>query len=153
MITSTVRDLSNGVGSTMPSETVAALFIDAVRLERASSARQLPGVRFQAIHYKPFYGRFHGRYVDEPLQGLRLRVIDVQQCRPLSTSAAILETLRGLYPRQIGSVDDRTLGTHRGDTTLRRQLEQGLSAEEIADSWAEEQSASAADRQRGLLYD
>ena len=149
MIPSTVRDLNNGVGSTMPFETVAAPFIDAVRLERALSARQLPGVRFQAIHYKPFYGR----YANAPLQGVRLRIIDAQQFRPLFTSVAILETLRELYPRQIKFVDDRTLGTHWGNTALRRQLEQGLGAEAIAASWTEEQSAFAADRQRALLYD
>jgi len=149
MITSTVRDLNNGVGSTMPFETVAAPFIDAARLERALTARQLPGVRVQAIHYKPFYGR----YANVPVQGVRLRVIDAQQFRPLFTAVAIVQTLRELHPKQIKFVDDRTLGTHWGSTDLRRQLEQGLSAEAIADSWAVDHSAFAADRQLALIYD
>jgi len=149
MITSTLRDLNNGVGSTMPFETIAAPFINAVQLERALSARGLPGVRFQAIHYKPFYGR----YVNASLQGVRLRVIDMQQFRPLFTAVAIVETLRELYPKHIKFVDDRTLGTHWGSTDLRRQLEQGLSAEAIADSWAVDHSAFAADRQLALIYD
>ena len=106
-------------------------------------------MRFQAIHYKPFYGR----YANEALQGVRLRVIDAQQFRPLFTSVAILETLRELYPRQIKFVDDRTLGTHWGNTALRRQLEEGLGAEAIAASWADEHLTFAADRQRALLYD
>ena len=149
MITSTVRDLNNGVGSTMPFETVAAPFIDAARLERALNARQLPGVRFQAIHYKPFYGR----YANAPLQGVRLRVIDSQQFRPLFTAVAIVETLRELHPKQIKFLDDRTLGTHWGNTALRKQLEQGLSAEAIAATWAEEHPVFAADRQLALIYD
>jgi uncharacterized protein YbbC (DUF1343 family) len=149
MITSTVRDLNNGVGSTMPFETVAAPFIDAVRLERALNERQLPGVRFQAIHYKPFYGR----YANAPLQGVRLRVIDSQQFRPLFTAVAIVETLRELHPKQIKFLDDRTLGTHWGNTALRKQLQQGLSAEAIAATWAEEHPVFAADRQLALIYD
>ncbi|MBU3673142.1 MAG: DUF1343 domain-containing protein [Sinobacteraceae bacterium] len=149
MITSTVRDLNNGVGSTMPFETVAAPFIDAVRLEQALSARNLPGVRFQAIHYKPFYGR----YANAPLQGVRLRVVEAENFRPLFTAVAIVETLRNLYPKQIKFVDDRTLGTHWGNTALRRQLEQGLGAEAIARSWAEEHAGFSAARQQALLYE
>ncbi|MBM4232411.1 MAG: DUF1343 domain-containing protein, partial [Gammaproteobacteria bacterium] len=65
MVASTVKDINEGVGSTMPFEIIGATFLDAARLEESLQALRLPGVLFQAIHYKPFYGK----YRDAPMQG------------------------------------------------------------------------------------
>ncbi|NBO73037.1 MAG: DUF1343 domain-containing protein [Gammaproteobacteria bacterium] len=149
MVAATVKDINEGVGSTMPFEIVGGTFLEATRLEEALQALQLPGVLFQAIHYKPFYGR----YRDTPMQGVRLRITNPSNYRPLRTAVAILATLRKLYPERIAFRDDRALGTHWGDLNLRRQLEAGMDSAEIANSWHEATQDFATARQRALLYD
>ncbi len=104
---------------------------------------------FQAIHYKPFYGK----YRDAPMQGVRLRITDSSRYRPLHTAVAILATLRKLYPERLAFRDDRAIGTHWGDLNLRRQLEAGVDSTAIANSWREATQDFAIARQRALLYD
>ncbi len=149
MVASTVKDINEGVGSTMPFEIIGGTFLEATRLEEALQALELPGVLFQAIHYKPFYGK----YRDAPMQGVRLRITDSSRYRPLHTAVAILATLRKLYPERLAFRDDRAIGTHWGDLNLRRQLEAGVDSTAIANSWREATQDFAIARQRALLYD
>jgi len=149
MVASTVKEINEGVGSTMPFEIIGAPFFNANRLEQSLQALQLPGVRFQAIHYKPFYGK----YRDVAMQGVRLRVTDPAAYRPLYTAIAVLVTLRKLHPDRFVFRDERAIGTHWGSLALRQQLEAGLDAPAIARSWALESKDFATSRQRALLYD
>lgn len=149
MVASTIQDVNEGVGSTMPFEIIGATFLNATRLEETLLALQLPGVRFQAIHYKPFYGK----YRNAPMQGVRLRITDPGAYRPLHTAVAILATLRKLYPERFVLRDDRAIGTHWGNLDLRGQLESGLDADAITRIWATETADFAIARQQALLYD
>ncbi|MFM8845742.1 MAG: exo-beta-N-acetylmuramidase NamZ domain-containing protein [Gammaproteobacteria bacterium] len=149
MVASTVKDINEGVGSTMPFEIIGATFLDAARLEESLQALRLPGVLFQAIHYKPFYGK----YRDAPMQGVRLRITHPSAYRPLRTAVAILSTLRRLYPERIVFREDRAIGTHWGSLSLRQQLEAGMDIAEIENSWLSNTKEFAIARQRALLYD
>lgn len=149
MVASTVKDINEGVGSTMPFEIIGATFLDAARLEESLQALRLPGVLFQAIHYKPFYGK----YRDAPMQGVRLRITHPSAYRPLRTAVAILSTLRRLYPERIVFREDRAIGTHWGSLSLRQQLEAGMDIAAIENSWLSNTKEFAIARQRALLYD
>lgn len=149
MVASTVKDINEGVGSTMPFEIIGATFLDAARLEESLQALQLPGVLFQAIHYKPFYGK----YRDAPMQGVRLRITHPSAYRPLRSAVAILSTLRRLYPERIVFREDRAIGTHWGSLSLRQQLEAGMDIAAIENSWLSNTKEFAIARQRALLYD
>lgn len=148
MIASSTTNLSDGVGSTMPFELVGAEFIDAIELEIELNARKLPGVRFQALAYKPFYGKFK----DKPLRGVRLRVSDPAAYRPLHTALVILTTLRRMYPQQFELAADDALGKHWGNLELRTQLEAGASVEQIERSWAAGRADFERARAKALLY-
>ncbi|MFM7432079.1 MAG: exo-beta-N-acetylmuramidase NamZ domain-containing protein, partial [Gammaproteobacteria bacterium] len=149
MVASTVKDINEGVGSTMPFEIIGATFLDAARLEESLQALRLPGVLFQAIHYKPFYGK----YRDAPMQGVRLRITHPSAYRPLRTAVAILSTLRRLYPERIVFREDRAIGTHWGSLSLRQQLEAGMDIAAIENSWLSNTKEFAIARQRAMLYD
>jgi len=149
MISATFQGVSDGVGSTMPFEVIGAEFIDASNLERTLQVLNLPGVRFQAIYYKPFYGSFK----DKPLRGVRLRLTDPRAYRPIRTSIAILTTLQAMYPEKLVFKDERPVGIHWGNTELRRQLEAGLGSDAIIDSWRSGNIEFEAARQRALIYD
>jgi len=149
MISATFQGVSDGVGSTMPFEVIGAEFIDAPELERTLQALNLAGVRFQAISYKPFYGSFK----DKPLRGIRLRLTDPKVYRPIRTSIAILTTLQSMYPDKLLFKEERPVGIHWGNTTLRQQIETGMSADAIIDSWREGNTEFSATRQRALIYE
>lgn len=149
MVSATLQGVNEGIGSTMPFEVIGAEFIDAPQFERALQALNLPGVRFQAIYYKPFYGS----YRDKPLRGVRLKLTDPKAYRPIRTSIAILTTLRDLYPGKFLFKEERPVGIHWGNTEIRRQLESGLSADAIIDSWRSGHEEFAAARQLALLYE
>lgn len=149
MVSATFQGVSDGVGSTMPFEVIGAEFIDASNLERTLQVLNLPGVRFQAIYYKPFYGSFK----DKPLRGVRLRLTDPRAYRPIRTSIAILTTLQAMYPEKLVFKDERPVGIHWGNTELRRQLEAGLGSDAIIDSWRSGNIEFEAARQRALIYD
>jgi uncharacterized protein YbbC (DUF1343 family) len=149
MVSATLQGVNDGVGSTMPFEVIGAEFIDASKFEETLQAIGLPGVRFQAIYYKPFYASFK----DKPLRGVRLKLTDPGAYRPIRTSIAILTTLRTMYPEKFLFKEERPVGIHWGNTELRRQLESGLSADTIIDSWREGNADFAEARQRALIYD
>ena len=149
MVSATLQGVNDGVGSTMPFEVIGAEFIDAPKFEQALQSIGLPGVRFQTIYYKPFYASFK----DKPLRGVRLKLTDARAYRPIRTSIAILTTLRAMYPDRFLFKEERPVGIHWGNTELRKQLESGLSADAIIDSWSEGNAEFRAARQRALIYD
>lgn len=149
MVASTLRGINEGVGSTMPFEIIGAEFIDAERLQQSLQALQVPGILFQAIHYRPFYGKLAGK----TLHGVRLRVTDARQHRPVLTALQIIATLRQLYPELARFEDERTLGTHWGNATLPALLQAGRGPAEIAAAWEQETRAFGEARRAALLYD
>lgn len=148
MVAATLRGVSDGVGSTIPFEVIGAEFIDAPQFEQALQSLNLPGVRFQAIYYKPFYGSFQNK----PLRGVRLRLTAPRSYSPILTSISILTTLRTLYPDKMVFKDERPVGIHWGNTELRRQLESGLGAQAIIESWRPGNEEFVAARERALIY-
>ena len=149
MIAATIEGVSDGVGSTLPFEVIGSEFIDATQLELALQSLGLPGVRFQAIYYQPFYGTFK----DKSLRGVRLQLTDPKAYQPIRTSMAILTTLRALYPEHWTFKEERSVGIHWGNTDIRAQLDAGLSTDEIIDSWRDGTRDFAAARERVLIYD
>jgi uncharacterized protein YbbC (DUF1343 family) len=132
MVSATLQGVNDGVGSTMPFEVIGAEFIDAPKFEQA----------LQSASFK-----------DKPLRGVRLTLTDPRAYRPIRTSIAILTTLRAMYPEKFIFKEERPVGIHWGNTDLRKQLESGLGADAIIDSWSEGNIEFRAARQRALIYD
>lgn len=149
MVAATLHDLSEGVGSTMPFEIVAAPFIDAASFEKALRTRSLPGIQPQAIHFKPFYGR----YRDTVLHGVRLHITNPGALQPLRTAVEILTTLKALFPQHFKIKDDREIGIHWGSLRIKDELTSDRSPDDIAAGWQRDTARFAVDRQQALLYD
>ena len=132
MVASSLKNVSDGVGSTLPFEIIAAEFIDGPRFARELSAFALPGVRFQALAVKPFYGG----YKDKPLRGVRLVLEDPRVFKPLRASLAILITLHKLYGDELLMQSEAVIAKHWGNTQLLEQLRAGATIDEIERSWA-----------------
>ena len=148
MIASSTKNLSDGVGSTMPFELLGAEFVDANQLERALNQLGLPGVQFQGLAWKPFYGKFQ----DKPMRGVRLRVTDARAYRPLRTALAILACIEKLAPGKVEYAGEQVLGKHWGRTDLERQVKSGRSWAQMEAEWAAPLEGFAKARSRALLY-
>ena len=146
---SVTTNVSDGVGTPMPFEVLGAEFIDPDELARDLSARELPGVRFQATAFRPFYGRFTGR----TLYGVRLLIDDPAAFEPVRTALAFLVSLRNLYPEELALADEATNAKHWGNELVLGLLAEGRSELAIHSSWQGDVQRFARDREKFLIYD
>jgi len=90
-------DLVNiGIGYTLPFKIVGAPWIDADAFAAALNSQKLPGVWFQAYHFRPFWGLFKGL----DCRGVLIQITDHKSFRPVSTHYLILGLLKSLYPAE-----------------------------------------------------
>lgn len=148
MAAAITENVSDGVGSTMPFEVLGASFVDPRELARTMSALGLPGVRFQAISFRPFYGGFAG----ETLHGVRLVLDDPRAFRPLRTALGFLVSLQRLYPEELAWKPDEVFGKHWGNLRVLEAVRAGETVEEIEAGWRPERDAFVRARSEVLLY-
>ena len=148
MVAMSTTNLSDGVGSTLPFEIVAAEVIDPPQLSAALNASGLPGVRFQALAVKPFYGGFK----DKALRGVRLHLDDPRAFQPLRTALTVLATLERLHPGKIAWAEEKIIGRHWGETTLPARISRGDTVPDIQAAWRGDLDVFLAARRAALLY-
>lgn len=86
--------VSIGVGYTLPFEIIGAPWIDANKLATSLNARNVPGVVFRPIYFKPYYGNFNG----EQSQGVQIHILDYDQAHLSDLQFIVVEALMELYP-------------------------------------------------------
>lgn len=146
MVGGTTRNVNEGVGYTLPFETIGGQFIDGPRFSDRMNARRLPGVSFRPIAYRPFYGD----YREQLLSGVQLLVGDPHAFRPLRTALAVLVELHRQHP---GKLDlDKSFEKYWGTPDVRRLLLAGASVADIEASFADDLAAFGGKRARYLLY-
>ena len=148
MIGGIAKNVNEGVGWTLPFETIAAEFIDARQFHAALAAGGLPGVSFREIHYTPRYGKFEGK----ALHGVQLHLLDPHAFRPLRTSLTILCTLHKLYGDKLELEGERALGIHWGSLSVFEALRAGKSPAQIEALWSSDLEAFAKVRATLLAY-
>lgn len=139
-------NVNEGVGTTQPFELIGATFIDGARLADALNAAKLPGVRFRALRYRPYYSRF----AKQVLGGVQVHVDDPRAFRPLRTALTLLTTVERLYP---GHAQFRE-GAPRvwGNEAVLAAVRAGTDAATIEAGWAAELKAFGEQREKHLLY-
>lgn len=88
-------NVSEGRGTTTPFEIAGAPFVEAERLCRALESRELPGIVFLPIRFRPTFDKWAGQVCG----GVSLHVTDPQLFRPYSTSIRLLAEIRRFWPR------------------------------------------------------
>lgn len=87
-------NLSVGRGTDTPFEVIGAPWLDGQRLAKHLNERNLPGVRFIPVRYKPNASVFKG----EDLGGVNIVITDRSKFRSVRTGIEIAAALRKLYP-------------------------------------------------------
>lgn len=148
MIGGIAKNVNEGVGWTLPFETIAAEFIDAREFRSALALCNLAGVSFREIHYTPRYGKFEGK----ALHGVQLHLADPRVFRPLRCALTILCTLQALYAEKLEFEGERALGIHWGTLSVFEAVRAGKSAAQIEAQWSAELQAFGTRRATLLLY-
>lgn len=86
--------LSIGVGYTMPFRAFAAPWIDAQMFADQLNAKEIPGVAFRPVYYKPYYGFKSGQNI----QGVEMYITDFDAAPLTLVNFYVMETLAGMYP-------------------------------------------------------
>ena len=86
--------LNIGVGYTLPFQTFAAPWMDAVRLKNQLDSYDIPGVAFRTIWYKPLSGSLKGQLV----QGVQYFFTDYESARITEIQFHVMQAVAEIYP-------------------------------------------------------
>lgn len=130
--------ISIGVGYTMPFKSFAAPWIDAAKLADRLNSRNIEGIIFRPIHYKPFYGKFKG----ENIAGVEIYVTDPDKASLTLTQFYVIEELHRMYPsRKPLTPSDSNKSRLKmfdqvtGSKKIRQQFSKNYSVEEMLPTW------------------
>jgi uncharacterized protein YbbC (DUF1343 family) len=86
--------ISEGVGYTIPFQTLAAEWIDPGEMATRMNALKLPGVLFRPIVFKPFYGR----YANKQIKGVQVHITDHARVDLMGIQFLFLQEHNKMYP-------------------------------------------------------
>ncbi|MEP7362198.1 MAG: exo-beta-N-acetylmuramidase NamZ domain-containing protein [Acidobacteriota bacterium] len=139
------RNYTVGRGTDAPFEWVGADWIKGPELAASLNARQIPGVRFYPVRFKPESSNLEGI----PVEGVRCLVTDREQFDAVRMGLEIGGALQRLYPGKIRFLDNGRLIGKRKDM---EELQGGVDPRLIDEREDEELKDFLARRQKYLLY-
>jgi uncharacterized protein YbbC (DUF1343 family) len=145
-----LQTLSEGVGYTLPFELIGQTWIDPETLANELNQRQLAGVRFRPLYYRPYY--FANK--DQQLAGVQLHLTRLREFQPMLTQLHILAAVLKLYPEQPIFNTERTSSFDRamGTDQVRTALLSGEAPEVIVARWEKELAGYRQKREKYLIY-
>ncbi|MBN2010149.1 DUF1343 domain-containing protein [candidate division KSB1 bacterium] len=146
-----LHTVSEGVGYTSPFEIIGAPWINSRQLADNLNARQLPGVYFRPMSFRPYYLT----WADQQCKGVQIHIADYNTFQPAATQIHILDAIQHLYPERKILQTDRTsmFDKANGTDRIRLELEKGTPATEIIQSWQPALQHFLTIRKKYLLYD
>jgi uncharacterized protein YbbC (DUF1343 family)/CubicO group peptidase (beta-lactamase class C family) len=138
-------NVSVGRGTDTPFELIGAPWIAGQQLAAALNQRNLPGVRFVPVRFKPTASVFKG----EECEGINVVITDRATFRPVPTGIEIAVALRRLYPDQ-WKVE--AYGRLLVNASTLERVKRGDAPEEIVRSWTAMLDGFRVRRAQALLY-
>ncbi len=128
--------LNIGVGYTLPFQLMAAPWANAVALADTLNAKELPGVAFRPIVFKPLFGDMQGKYV----QGVQIHITDYNAARVSEVQFHVIDAMNKLYPehkllsdetKKRNNMFDKVCGTD----FIRTEFSKNYNASDILPFW------------------
>jgi uncharacterized protein YbbC (DUF1343 family) len=149
-------NVSEGRGTTRPFELVGAPWVVAERFADEMNQLGMPGVHFRPAVFEP---TFH-KHARTSCGGCQIHVMDRDTFRPVEAGVALLGAFRRAKPGAFAWRDPPYEYEHdkppidilAGSADLRKQLDAGIPAREIARSWEKPVEAFMKVREKFLLY-
>jgi uncharacterized protein YbbC (DUF1343 family)/CubicO group peptidase (beta-lactamase class C family) len=140
-------NLSEGRGTERPFEWSGAPWIDAARWADRLNGLGLPGVRFTPSVKTPDNSKFSG----QECEGVAIDIVDRLQVRPMELGVAMLATARSVAAGRV-QLSTESFDRLAGTDQVRKALEAGASAAQIASAWQADLQRFIALRERYLIY-
>jgi uncharacterized protein YbbC (DUF1343 family) len=149
-------NLSEGRGTTRPFELLGAPWVEAEAFTDRMNDLGLPGVKFRPAVIEP---TFH-KHAKSGCGGCQMHVVDRDAFRPVEAGVALIAAFRDADPRQFKwrdppyeyERDKLPIDILAGSSELREQIEDGMSARDIAKSWEAPLREFEKLRKQFLLY-
>jgi uncharacterized protein YbbC (DUF1343 family) len=145
---------NQGVGYTMPFELVGASWIDGDRLADYLNSRNLGGVHFRPLSYRPFYfDTSDSRYL-----GVQIHLTESEKLTMTAVQVNILDALQRLYPERdifARAKPDRISSFDKavGSSELRKELQSRKPVDEVLRSMDRELAPFMLVREKYLMYE
>lgn len=149
-----IGGVNTGIGYTLPFQCIAAPDLNPHQLAECLNGYKLPGVRFKALTYQPFYFN----YTNQVLGGVQIYFTEPAKAPLTAINFYGLEALKKVGNRDLFeeavkrnksfSMFDKVSGTDAS----RKAFQSGTSAAEIVASWKAGEEAFRKARQKYLLY-
>ena len=143
--------LNIGVGYTLPFQTFAATWMDAVKLKEKLDSYELPGVEFRTIWYTPLSGSLKGQLV----QGVQYFFTEYEKARITELQFYVIQAVAELYPDKRAfeiingyGLFDKVCGTD----FIRKTLSETYKVDSIKDYWRKDEEHFRTISQRYYLY-
>ncbi|MGE5815715.1 MAG: exo-beta-N-acetylmuramidase NamZ domain-containing protein, partial [Acidobacteriota bacterium] len=148
--------VSEGRGTTRPFEIIGAPWIDGERFAQAMNARSLAGVYFRPAFFEPTFQK----HAQQTCGGCQLHVLDREAFLPVKTAVAMIVEFRREDPARFAwkeppyeyEYEKTPIDIMWGSDRLRKAIEAGVPADEIAESWTGEVATFEELRGPSLLY-
>jgi uncharacterized protein YbbC (DUF1343 family) len=149
-------NVSEGRGTTRPFEIVGAPWVMAERFAAAMNRAGLPGVFFRPVVFEPTFQKHAGT----ACAGCQMHVMDRAAFRPVQSGVTLMaaflaanpDRFRWRQPPYEYETQKMPIDILAGSSELREQIETGVSAGDIAQSWKAPVTAFSKVRDRFLLY-
>jgi uncharacterized protein YbbC (DUF1343 family) len=149
-------ELSEGRGTTLPFFLNGSPFIDPYAWAAELRKFDFRGIAFREAYFRPWFAEFAG----ETCGGIQLHVTDREAFKPVILGIAMVKTAYELYPdhfqwRQNAYeyvFDKNPFDVICGTDKIRKQIEDGISLDEIQNSWDNGIKKFANDRKEFLIY-
>ncbi len=149
-------NVSEGRGTTRPFELIGAPWIDPEALADTLAAHTLPGVYFRAAMFEPTFQK----HAKQPCGGCQIHVLDRHEYPAVESAVAILVEIRAQstakfqwrQPPYEYEHEKLPFDILAGSSELRQQIEAGLPARTIYDSWQSGLDTFRKERKPFLLY-
>ncbi|CAN5296341.1 DUF1343 domain-containing protein [soil metagenome] len=141
-----------GANYTFPFRAVGAVWLDENKFVDAMRAKNLPGIMFRPLTYKPFAGP----QKDQVVHGAQMIISDYHKIQPVEVQIHMMEVLQKQYGDQ-GVFSDESIGKSLfdqvlGTKSIRRRILAGESADSIIAGYQEDLEKFKKLRKEYLIY-
>jgi uncharacterized protein YbbC (DUF1343 family) len=140
-------NVTEGRGTDRPFEQVGASWLDAPAVVRTMNAKNLPGIRYEAITMPVEQGA--RKFGGQTIPGIRLVITDRETYRPVSDALILIDEIRRQHPAEFkwgGSIDRLT-----GSDKARKAIDAGTLPALLV-QWDSVAAQFKRDREPYLLY-
>ena len=146
-------NVSEGRGTTKPFEMVGAPWTDGYVIAEQLNSLNLPGVYFRPVFFTPCTSK----HQQQKCSGIQVHVLDRDVVKAVDVGLHVIKTFHDLYPEDFQFRPPGTSGKHffdllAGTNEIRIAIEEGVSVDDIVETWRKELQDFIRVRQKYLIY-